>query len=230
LQAIRREFRRRASPAHARQTQRFFKQPVRAYGWRTADVRRLAARLRREMAATGDDTLLLSVAEKLFSSQMVEEQALGVILLERAVRRFDNAEFRRLERWLAWVRNWAVCDALTCWLLGPMIAADRRRLPRVFRWAKSKNRWHRRASAVSLIPAARQGFYLRETLRLSDRLLRDDDYMVQKGVGWLLKEATKKNQKAVVAYLMKVRRRAPRLILRTACEKLPQAARGRILA
>ena len=45
--------------------------------------------------------------------------------------------------------------------------------------------------------------------------------MVQKGLGWLLREAAKANPKQTVAYLMTIRDRTPRLVLRTACETLP---------
>jgi len=54
--------------------------------------------------------------------------------------------------------------------------------------------------------------------------------MVQKGLGWLLRETAKADAKRTVPYLMGIRERAPRLVLRTACETLPLAARKKILA
>ena len=54
--------------------------------------------------------------------------------------------------------------------------------------------------------------------------------MVQKGLGWLLRETAKFDAKRTVPYLMKIRRRAPRLVLRTACETLPLKTRKRVLA
>ena len=53
-------------------------------------------------------------------------------------------------------------------------------------------------------------------------LLPSDDDMVQKGSGWLLREAAKANPEQTVAYLMTIRDRTPRLVLRTACETLPR--------
>jgi 3-methyladenine DNA glycosylase AlkD len=53
--------------------------------------------------------------------------------------------------------------------------------------------------------------------------------MVQKGLGWLLRETAKFDPKRTVPYLMKIRGRARRLVLRTACETLPQAAKNKIL-
>ena len=72
--------------------------------------------------------------------------------------------------------------------------------------------------------------FLPEITRLSNSLLQDEDDMVQKGLGWLLRETAKADPKHTVPYLMKIRQRAPRLVLRTACETLPKATRARILA
>lgn len=69
-----------------------------------------------------------------------------------------------------------------------------------------------------------------EIVKLSDSLLADHDDMVQKGLGWLLRETAKFDPKRTVPYLKKIRGRAPRLVLRTACETLPSSAKRRILA
>jgi 3-methyladenine DNA glycosylase AlkD len=53
--------------------------------------------------------------------------------------------------------------------------------------------------------------------------------MVQKGLGWLLRETSKYDAKRAVPYLMKIREHAPRLVLRTACETLPPGAKKKIL-
>ncbi len=72
--------------------------------------------------------------------------------------------------------------------------------------------------------------FLPEITRLSDSLLADKDHMVQKGLGWLLREATKFDAKRTVPYLMKIRETAPRLVLRTACETLPEAVKRQVLS
>jgi 3-methyladenine DNA glycosylase AlkD len=59
--------------------------------------------------------------------------------------------------------------------------------------------------------------------------LNDEDDMVQKGLGWLLRETAKADSIHTVPYLMKIRQRAPRLVLRTACETLNKAERAKIL-
>jgi len=82
---------------------------------------------------------------------------------------------------------------------------------------------------VALIQGTRRKMFLPEIKRLSDLLLSDEDDMVQKGLGWLLRETAKADAMRTVPYLMSIRERAPRLVLRTACETLPMPARRRIL-
>jgi 3-methyladenine DNA glycosylase AlkD len=72
--------------------------------------------------------------------------------------------------------------------------------------------------------------FFTEITQLSDLLLADQDDMVQKGLGWLLRETAKFDARRTVPYLMKIRAHAPRLVLRTACETLPEAIRRKILA
>jgi len=99
----------------------------------------------------------------------------------------------------------------------------------VFRWAKSRDRWHRRAACVALIQGARRKMFFPKIMRLSNLLLRDEDDMVQKGLGWLLRETAKFDAGTAVPYLMTIRNRAPRLVLRTACETLPASTNKLIL-
>jgi 3-methyladenine DNA glycosylase AlkD len=68
-----------------------------------------------------------------------------------------------------------------------------------------------------------------EIQELSDSLLTDEDDMVQKGLGWLLRETAKYDPKRTIPYLTKIKARAPRLVLRTACETLPPETKKRIL-
>ena len=85
---------------------------------------------------------------------------------------------------------------------------------------RSKNRWKRRSAAVSLIQEAKQGRNPATIFAICDLLLRDADDMVQKGVGWLLKETYPRRPREVLDFLDGWRARAPRLVLRLAAEKM----------
>jgi 3-methyladenine DNA glycosylase AlkD len=92
-------------------------------------------------------------------------------------------------------------------------------------WAKSGNRWMRRASAVSLIVPARKGYFLKEIFEIADILLIDTDDMVRKGYGWMLKSASKTHQREVFNYVMGNKTVMPRTSLRYAIEKMPAELR-----
>lgn len=176
-----------------------------------------------------DLKFLIQFADELFTGSVLEEKVFAVFLLERMTGKFGDAEFRRFESWLDRVSTWADHDGLVHYLIGPMIAAKPARAKEVFRWSKSRNRWRRRAACVGLIRAIRLKQLFPEAKRLSDMLLSDKDDMVRKGLGWLLREAAKSDAQKTVPYLMKIRERAPRLVLRTACETLPNDVRKRIM-
>jgi 3-methyladenine DNA glycosylase AlkD len=83
----------------------------------------------------------------------------------------------------------------------------------------------RRAAAVSLVVPARRGEFLEDILNVADRLLTDQDDLVRKGYGWLLKEASKPHQAEVFDFVMRRREAMPRTSLRYAVEKMPEALR-----
>ena len=226
---IRRVLKDGGSAPHSEDVQRFFKEEVQSRGWYTAELRKVAVRFRRSIARELGMEFLIQVADKLFSGGILEEKVFAVLLLEKQTKHFANKEFRLFASWLDRVSSWADHDALAHYLLAPMVYADPTRCREVFRWAKSRNRWRRRAACVALILRPEQKELFAEIVRISDHLLGDQDDMVQKGLGWLLREMAKADPKRTVPYLMKIRARAPRLVLRTACETLPITKRRRVL-
>jgi len=185
---------------------------------------------RREILKEHDFGFLVAVADDLFSGAVLEEKTAAIFLLEKLDARFGDREFKLFESWLDRISSWADHDGLVHYLIAPMVAAKATRVRTVFRWAKSRDRWHRRAACVALIQGTRQKKFFPQIVKLSDRLLADEDDMVQKGLGWLLRETAKYDPKRTLPYLMKIRGTATRLVLRTACETLPAAVKNRILA
>jgi len=214
---------------HAESVQRFFKEEIQSRGWYTAELRKVAIRFRLAILQERGQEFLVQVADQLFSGDVLEEKAFAIYLLETLTFEFNDREFRLFGSWLNRISSWADHDALVHYLLAPMIAVKPERMNSVFRWAKSKDRWHRRAACVALIRGTRQKVFLPEIRRLSEILLCDQDDMVQKGLGWLLREAAKADAKRALPYLLRIRAAVPRLVLRTACETLPAKVRKRVL-
>jgi 3-methyladenine DNA glycosylase AlkD len=226
---IRHALRDGGSAEHARGVQWFFKDEIKSHGWYTAALRRAVRACRREILRQRNFKFLTEVADHLFSGRVLEEKIAAVFLLEALDAQCGEGEFRMFEQWLDRISSWADHDGLVHSLIAPMMVSKPARVKSAFRWAKSPNRWRRRAACVSLIRGAREKMFFPEIVKLSDGLLSDEDDMVQKGLGWLLRETAKFDAERTVPYLMKIRDRAPRLVLRTACETLPSAVKKKVL-
>jgi 3-methyladenine DNA glycosylase AlkD len=204
------------SSEHAVGVAWFFKEEIKSHGWYTAELRRAAVEVRREVRRDHGLDFLIDVADQLFSGSVLEEKVAAVFLLEKLDREFGEREFKRFDSWLDRISSWADHDALVHDLIAPMIVSKPGRARIVFRWAKSPNRWRRRAACVALVRGARAKMFFSEITRLSDLLVSDEDDMVQKGLGWLLRETAKFDRKRTVRYLTKIRGTATRRVLRTA--------------
>ena len=226
---IRRVLKDGGSAPHSEEVQHFFKEEIKSRGWYTAELRKFAVRFRRSIVRERGMDFLVQVADQLFSGQILEEKVMAVFLLEKQTQELGDNEFQLFASWLDRVSSWADHDALAHYLLAPMVAANPARCRQVFLWAKSPNRWRRRAACVALIRGTRERRFFGQICRLSNQLLHDEDDMVQKGLGWLLRETAKADPKRTVPHLVKIRKNAPKLVLRTACEALPVAARKQVL-
>jgi 3-methyladenine DNA glycosylase AlkD len=187
-------------------------------------------RFRRTILAEQGLPFLLNVSDQLFRGDVLEEKVFAVMLLEDLTGEFGPREFKLFEGWLDRISSWADHDGLVHSVIGPMIAANARYLPRTLIWARKRSTWHNRAAAVSLIHSTRQHKNFEQIQTLTEILLPSKDDMVQKGLGWLLREAAKANREQTVPYVMTIRERAPRLVLRTASETLPAEVRDKVLA
>jgi 3-methyladenine DNA glycosylase AlkD len=130
------------------------------------------------------------------------------------------------ERWIdRYVHNWAHCDGIASWLLAASIANDPLLKAVLPAWTRSRNRWKRRAAAVALLQEAKKGRSSDDILQIADLLRDDPDEMVQKGLGWLLKETYPKRPDDVMAWLRE-NPSTPRLVVRYAAEKMAPSDRA----
>ena len=219
-----------ASAPHTAEVQRFFRDEIQSRGWYTGELRKLARRFSKVICREEGFEYLVQIADNLFHGDVLEEKVLAVLLLQPSVGDCTAAHFKLFESWLDRVSTWADHDALVQYLIGPMMVADPRRVRRVFVWARSRNRWRRRAAAVALLRGTNQGMFWEEVQQITKALLEDGDDMVQKGLGWLLRETARYDGPHTMPLLMSIRERAPRLVLRTACERLTAVQRKQVLA
>jgi 3-methyladenine DNA glycosylase AlkD len=202
-------------------SQAFFKEKVRFYGVRSAAVGTIGREHFRHIRKLGKNDIF-TLCEELLKSGYFEESMIAFAWAERLHAAFEEKDFAVLEGWLkAHVNNWAACDTLCNHAIGSFIETFPGYIKTLKQWAHSKNRWERRAAAVTLILPARHGKFLKDIFEIADILLLDEDDLVQKGYGWMLKEASKKHPKEIFDFVTKHKNVMPRTALRYAIEKMP---------
>ncbi len=143
----------------------------------------------------------------------------------------------------AYINNWDLVD-LSCYpLLGEwLLDKDRSLLYELAR--NGRTIWEQRIGIVSTMAFIRHG-QLQDTFAIADILLHHPHDLIHKAVGWLLREAGKRDQAALEAWLQEAPggalqkvpggepapryRQMPRTMLRYAIEKFPEAERLRDL-
>jgi 3-methyladenine DNA glycosylase AlkD len=220
---IRFELKKRENPKFAEKQKRFFKEEIALYGLRSNEVREVIKKF--YPLVKNDFNLNFQVSEIFFKSNMMEENGIAVEFLRKMHKKLTPKMFETFDRWVDYLTNWAKTDSLSAHIIGDIVILDPTKIKELMKWTQSKNRWRRRASAVSLILPARRGIFLKEILSLSEKLMEDQDDMVQKGVGWLLKEASRKHPDEVRNFLLKWKSKTSALILHYASEKLPKNKR-----
>lgn len=217
------------SEAGIASARRFFKEDVDPYGVTAPQIRALARQLYVEVK-----TWPLAERNNLctapWRNRKLESGGLAAVLYARFGKQCRRCEFKLFETWIdKYVSNWAHTDAVCTLLTEASIRNEPELARELVAWTASKNRWKRRAAAVSLVKAGRRGEHLDTILEVAARMMEDRDVMVQKGVGWLLKETHARQPRPVVEFLEKWKERTSRLLLRYAAEKMNAAERKRVL-
>jgi len=220
IQEIKKELKKHIDPEYQKSIQRFSKEEIAAYGVRRPEVKKITAQYFQKIKDKPKEEIF-RLCEELMNSGMMEERGIAIDWAIRYKKQYVPADFKVFEFWLEkHVSNWGACDHISV-LLGAFIDKFPEFIPKVKDWTASPNRWFRRAAAVSFIPLLKKKKTLEEVFDIADRLLLDEDDLVQKGYGWLLKEASKKYPEDVFRYVLQHKERMPRTALRYAIEKMP---------
>ncbi len=223
LEQVREELKNSVDEKTKYTTQHFFKETIKAYGVKVPVVNKISNLFLSEIKKEKSKEEVFVLCEELWRSGMLEESFIACSWSYAVNKKFEPFDFEIFERWVQnYVDNWASCDTLCNHTIGAFIEMYPRFLSNLKEWATSKNRWMRRAAAVSLIIPARKGLFLNDIFDIAVILLADKDDLVQKGYGWMLKAASQASQKEVFDFVMKNKTTMPRTALRYAIEKMPK--------
>lgn len=228
--AILRELKRHRNPAQSAVLRRFFKTGPGEYGdgdefWglKVPQVREILAQF---------PEVPLEVAADLLDSPVHEARFFAVAALVRAYGKGGAEERTAIFNFYlaraARINNWDLVDASAPGIVGRHLppGGGRRTLGRL---AESRDLWERRIAMVSTLEHIRRG-ELSNTFWLAERLLDDEEDLMHKATGWMLREAGKRDAAALRGFLSRHAARMPRTMLRYAIERFPSRERRNWLA
>ncbi len=228
LNNIQTQLQKLADPEQARTLQTFFKTGPGEYGEGDLFLGIRAVELRR-LAKTHANIPMAAVS-RLLNSQLHEKRMLALLILIRKFGKGSATEQKQIYRFylknVRHVNNWDLVDVSAGHIVGAYLI-DRNKAP-LYRLATAPNLWERRIAIIATFPFIKQGGYS-ETLKISKILLQDQEDLIQKAVGWMLREVGKQDLATLETFLKKHYREMPRTMLRYAIEKFPEPKRQRYL-
>lgn len=220
-----------ADAERAASLQRFFKEPVQSFGveygpfkgWKSGFLGRLAAGW-----SLGEAVELCTL---LLEDDHMESRGLGYQVVGAFVDEAGPELAEKVNEWLAgFCGNWGLVDNLAPSVLTPLLRKHPELAGVVKGWASSPNMWVRRGAAVAFVGLAGEAPFRDLPYEIATTLQGDREDLIQKAVGWLLREAGKADRERLETYLLDQGPRVPRTTLRYAIEKLPKEDRKRIMA
>ncbi len=104
---------------------------------------------------------------------------------------------------------------------------DKNKAP-LYRLAKSEDLWERRIAILATFYFIKNGKY-EETLKIAKILITDEEDLIHKAVGWMLREIGKRDMIFEEMFLKQHYKEMPRTMLRYAIEKFPEPKRQKYL-
>lgn len=176
--------------------------------------------------------LALDEVDALLRSRVHEERFTGLLVLAEQVRAARGGDRAALvEFYLArtgHVDNWDLVDGSAPVVLGPWLLEEPASAHLLDRLAGSASVWDRRIAVVATLALIRAGRY-EPTFALVLALRRDAEPMVHKALGWMMREISRHDEGAVVAFLDRYAAELPRLTVRHATERLAPPERARFV-
>ena len=228
VQNIKKKLQELGSREKAKVLQRFFKTGPGEYGEGDVFVGVKVPELRK--LAKEYQKITVKEVKQLLRSAIHEERLLALFMLVRKYSNGNEAEKKRIyDLYLKntqFINSWDLVDSSAHHIIGAFLV-DKSKEP-LHSLAKSMNLWERRISIISTFYFIKHDKYA-ETIKISEILLTDEQDLIHKAVGWMLREIGKRHMPTEEKFLRKHYKRMPRTMLRYAIEKFPEDKRQRYL-
>jgi len=228
VEAVTARLAREGNPERAAQEKRYLKSELAFLGATVPQIRRAV----REIVgadAVPDHDAVVRLAGALWERPVHECRMAAVHVLERHVRHLGTRDLPLVERLIRESRTWAYVDALAATVAGTIGAADAASGATFDRWARDPDFWLRRAALLSQLVHARSGASLDRFLGHADAMLDEREFFIRKAIGWVLREAGKRQPAVVVEWLAPRTGRASGVTMREAVRRLPEQDAERLM-
>ena len=225
----REEIRALANKEIAQHSLRFFKTDKGEYGHGDLFLGVRAPKIR--SIAKRHIDISITDMQTLIRSKYHEERFLGlIILVNKYAKTKDKKNRNQLYKIYVssfkYINNWNLVDVTCPHVTGKHLIDKDRTL--LYKWAKSEDLWTKRIAMVSTFSFIRKND-LEDTFKIAEILLQDKHDLIHKAVGWMLREAGKRDIKKEEIFLKKHYKTMPRTMLRYAIERFPEAKRQKYL-
>jgi 3-methyladenine DNA glycosylase AlkD len=219
------------SPAKAAHSLRFFRTGPGEYGEGDRFLGLTVPEIRAIERQSRD--LPLTEVDRLLQSEWHEARLLALLILVHRYTKGDTSTRQKVYRLYLdrtdRINNWDLVDSSAPGIVGAHLRDRADRAKVLDRLARSRSLWERRIAIVATLHFIRAG-ELADTMRIAAQLLDDDEDLIHKAAGWMLREAGKKDVGALRAFLDRFAPAMPRTMLRYAIERLPEEERRRYRA
>lgn len=227
-QEISRLLRNLADPERAEHSGRYFKTGPGEYGEGDRFLGIRVPDLRAQVKKCG--AVSLEDIQVLLMSVFHEERLFALLLLVQKFAKGDEKEqtaiFNLYLKNTHRINNWDLVDSSASYIVGSYLESRGRRI--LYKLAKSTSVWERRIAVISTFQFIGNNQF-DDALKLAEQLLNDEEDLIHKAVGWMLREIGKRNVAVEKAYLQAHYKKMPRTMLRYAIEKFPKQERKKYL-
>ena len=168
----------------------------------------------------------LEEVSKLLHSKFHEERLLAVLMLVQLFKTGGDEEKKQIYCLyldnIEFINNWDIVDISAGNIVGAYLHQKDKAL--LYRLVYADNLWERRISIISTFYFIRQNEF-DDTLKIAEILLNDKEDLIQKAVGWMLREVGKREIEIEEEFLQGHYMKMPRTMLRYAIEKFPETRR-----
>jgi len=228
IRDVRKKLQQLGSEEKANVLQRFFKTGPGEYGEGDVFIGVGVPELRKLVKEYPDITLKESV--QLLRSLIHEERMLALLILVDKYSKGNESVKKKIYKLYlqntTYINSWDLVDSSAHHIVGDFLM-DKNKDP-IYRLATSKSLWERRIAILSTFHFIKHNNYS-ETLKISKILLTDEQDLIHKVVGWMLREIGKRDIFIQEIFLKKHYKRMPRTMLRYAIEKFPEPKRQKYL-